>query len=98
MNTSMISTRSRLIRRLPAFALFLLPSLALAHPGHYHPGEEDEFDALRASFLHLHGSLEIGVACLAVAGLLVFMMSRKRPVRLAAAAAVVGAVVFLGTF
>lgn len=44
---------SRILTGLSAAGLGLLPSLAAAHPGHYHPpGEDDEFDALTAGFLH----------------------------------------------
>lgn len=68
-----------------AAALAFLPSLAMAHPGHHHPGEEDEFDALRANFFHLHGYLEIGLAALALASVGLFIMNRNRPVRIAAA-------------
>lgn len=76
--------------------LFLLPALASAHPGHYHPpGETDEFDALRANFLHLHGSLEISLACLALASAAVFKLNRNRPVRLAAAVAFGSSLAFL---
>lgn len=63
----------------------LAPSLALAHPGHFHPGEEDEFDALLSNFLHLHGYLEFGLAALALAAAVLFFTNRNRPVRLAAA-------------
>ena len=58
---------------------------ALAHPGHYHPGEEDEFDALLSNFLHLHGYLEFGLVSLALAAAVLFFTNRNRPVRLAAA-------------
>lgn len=68
-----------------AAVLCLLPALASAHPGHLHPGEEDEFDAIRANFLHLHGFLEIGLAALALASVGLFIMNRNRPVRIAAA-------------
>lgn len=79
-----------------AAGLSLLPALAFAHPGHYHPGEEDEFDAMRASFLHVHGTLEIGLVCVAVAAAIVFMMNRNRPARIAAAITAVGAIAVLG--
>lgn len=83
---------------LAAAALCLLPSIALAHPGHYHPpGETDEFDALRANFLHLHGALEISVACLALASVVVFKMNRTRPVRIAAAIVFGGSFTFLAS-
>lgn len=76
-------------------ACLSFPSLLLAHPGHYHPGEGDEFDALRANFLHLHGNLEIGLAAFALASVLVFGISRKRPVRIAAAIAFGGSLALL---
>ena len=98
MKTNMITNRTTGFRSLIAAALCLLPSLASAHPGHFHPGEEDEFDALRANFLHLHGSLEIGVACLAIAALVVFIMNRNRAPRVAAALVMVGALAFFGMF
>jgi len=97
MNTKMISNRIYGVWSLVTVALCLLPSLASAHPGHYHPGEEDEFDALRANFVHLHGSLELGVACLGLAGLAGFIMNRNRPLRIAAALVMVGALAFFGT-
>lgn len=44
---------SRILSGLSAAGLGLLPALAAAHPGHYHPpGEDDEFDALTTGFLH----------------------------------------------
>lgn len=79
-------------------ALLLLPTLAYAHPGHYHPGEEDEFDALSANFLHLHGSLEIGLACVALASVAVFKMNPKRPVRIASAIAFAASLVSIAAF
>jgi hypothetical protein len=83
------------IRSLFAAGFCLLPSLALAHPGHYHPDEQDEFDALRASFLHLHGNLEIALAVAALASAAVFMILRNRPARLAAALTFCGALTSL---
>ena len=83
-----------MIRR-AIISLLSFPSLLMAHPGHYHPGEEDEFDALRANFLHLHGNLEIGLAALALAAVVVFGISSKRPVRIAAAIAFGGSLALL---
>jgi ABC-type uncharacterized transport system permease subunit len=38
---------TRFLSGLSAAVLGFLPTLAAAHPGHYHPpGEDDEFDAL----------------------------------------------------
>jgi hypothetical protein len=81
---------------LMAAAILLLPAIASAHPGHYHPpGEADEFDALRANFLHLHGHLEIGLLLLVVVSTIVFRVSRSRPLRLAAAIAFGGSLFML---
>ena len=50
-----------------ASALCLLPEIAAAHPGHYHPpGEEDEFDALSQGFLHPLGGLDHLVLAVAI--------------------------------
>jgi len=75
--------------------LVFLPALAAAHPGHYHPDEEDEFDALRADYLHLHGYLEIGLALVALTGFCVFRLHSNRKVRLAAAFAAGGSLALL---
>ena len=50
----------------------LLPTLAMAHPGHYHPGEKDEFDTLVAGLLHPfsgvdHLLIALTAGCLAAA-------------------------------
>jgi hypothetical protein len=79
-------------------ALCTLPSLAMAHPGHFHPGEEDEFDALRANYLHLHGALEISLAILALAAAAVFMLNKNRRVRTAAALAFGGSLALIAAF
>jgi hypothetical protein len=81
-----------------AVALISTTGLLMAHPGHYHPGEEDEFDALRATFLHLHGNLEIGLAAAAVAAVLVFGISNKRPLRVAAAIALCASLAGIAAF
>ena len=57
--------------RLLVWSVCLMPSVLMAHPGQYHPDETDEFDFLRASFFHMHGALELSLACLAVAAGLV---------------------------
>lgn len=65
----------------------------LAHPGHYHPpGEDDEFDALRSDWLHLHGWFEAALALVALAAVLVFRMSTRPAVRVGAALAIGGSV------
>lgn len=68
-------------------ALFLLcHAVASAHPGHYHPpGEQDEFDSLRADWFHLHGWWEVSLALTALIAVAVFRMNHKRSVRVGAA-------------
>ena len=81
----------------PLFAF--LPALALGHPGHYHPpGEEDEFDQLRADFFHLHGPLEIGLAAVALGAVVLFKLNPNRKVRLAAACAFGGSLALIAAF
>jgi hypothetical protein len=89
--------RSR-FARLSAAALGLLPALASAHPGHYHPGEEDEFDQFRADWLHLHGFLEIGLGAVALTALAVMGLHKNRKVRLGAMVALGGSVALLAAF
>jgi hypothetical protein len=73
-------------RNLVVAVLVLAPAIAAAHPGHYHPpGEDDEFDQLRADYFHLHGYLEIGLLVLAAAAVAVFRFHSNRKVRIAAA-------------
>ena len=48
----------------------LYPSLALAHPGHYHPDETDEFDFFTSTVGHSHGALDwvlIALVCVSLA-------------------------------
>jgi hypothetical protein len=75
---------------------FLAALSALAHPGHYHPpGEGDEFDALQAGWLHLHGWWEISFALAAVAAVAVFAFNGNRRVRMAAALAFGGSLALI---
>lgn len=83
------------LRKSIAAALVLLPSLAMAHPGHYHPGEGDEFDALRANFLHLHGAWEIGFAITVLAAVAVMTFNRNPSARITAALALGGSLAFI---
>ena len=76
--------RSR-FARVSAAVLALLPAIAAAHPGHYHPpGEDDEFAKLRADWLHLHGFLEIGLAALALVAMGVMTLHQNRKIRIGA--------------
>lgn len=80
---------------LPLVLLVFTQLPALAHPGHYHPGEEDEFDALRANWLHLHGWLEAGLAVVALAAVVMFFMNSRPVVRVGAALAFGGSLAFI---
>jgi hypothetical protein len=87
------------LRSSVAALLFLAPSIASAHPGHYHPpGEEDEFDQLRADYFHLHGYLELGLIAVAVAAIAVFRFHSNRKVRIAAAIAFGGSIALIAAF
>ncbi len=90
--------RSR-FARVSAAALGLLPAIAAAHPGHYHPpGEDDEFDQLRADWLHLHGFLEIGLGVVALTALAVMGLHKNRKVRLGAMFAFGGSLALIAAF
>ena len=82
----MIHRNLERLRNFVAAILVFVPAIAAAHPGHYHPpGEDDEFDQLRADYFHLHGYLEIGLLVLAAAAVAVFRFHSNRKVRIAAA-------------
>jgi hypothetical protein len=83
---------------LPAILVFsyLAALNALAHPGHYHPpGEGDEFDAIQANWLHLHGWWEISAALIAVAAVAVFAFNKNRRIRIASALAFGGSLALI---
>lgn len=62
----------------------LTPFLLSAHPGHYHPEETDEFDFLRATFLHSHGALDYLLAAVALGSVAVVCFHGRTPVRISA--------------
>ncbi|WP_035609447.1 hypothetical protein [Haloferula sp. BvORR071] len=74
-------------QRLLLFLLLLLPSIAAAHPGHYHPDEDDEFAKLRSDYFHLHGYLEIGLVAVALAAMAVFRYHSNLRVKIGAVVA-----------
>ncbi len=87
------------LRRLFVALLLTIPSIVVAHPGHYHPPDEvDEFDKLRADWLHLHGYFEITLAALLVASILVFHFIKNRNIRIAAAVVFGGSLALLAAF
>ncbi len=81
--------------RLLSAAVCLFPTLLLAHPGHDHPDETDEFDFLRASFLHSHGALDYLVAAVIATSLAVVVFHGKPVVRLGALVAAMGSIALL---
>ena len=94
-----ISSNRRTLSRLSAGFLALLPAIASAHPGHYHPpGEDDEFDQLRADWFHLHGMTEFFLAAILVGSLLVFRLHKNRNVRIGALVAFGGSLTLLAAF
>ncbi|RYD21349.1 MAG: hypothetical protein EOP88_11725 [Verrucomicrobiaceae bacterium] len=92
------SQSSRLLRsasRLTGAAACLLPALLLAHPGHYHPDETDEFDFFRATLFHTHGSLDYVLAAVAIVSMVLACMSGKPAVRITAMIASLGSIALL---
>ncbi|MEO5716020.1 MAG: hypothetical protein ABIT37_21245 [Luteolibacter sp.] len=80
------SNRYLPFKRLVFAGVCLLPALASAHPGHYHPDESDEFDFFRATFFHTHGALEYVLAGLVILNIAVVCLNHKPVVRFAALA------------
>lgn len=76
----------RLVTRILAVITCSVPSLLLAHPGHYHPDETDEFDFFRATFLHSHGALDFVLIGLAVASLATALFAGRPGLRFGAIA------------
>lgn len=76
----------RLVSRLTGAVSCLFPAVLLAHPGHYHPDETDEFDFFRATVLHSHGALDYVLIGLAVASLAVAVFNGRRGFRISALA------------
>jgi hypothetical protein len=90
-----MSLWNRGVSRLVLAAASLLPSLALAHPGHYHPDETDEFDFLRATFFHSHGLLDYVLAAVILVSVAVACLHGRPAVRIGAMAAALGSLVLL---
>jgi hypothetical protein len=73
----------------------LFPTLLVAHPGHYHPDETDEFDFFRATFFHSHGALDYVLIGLVVASLAVVVLNGKPGLRVSALAVALISLVLL---
>lgn len=89
------SNGQRLLRtnRCLCAMIFLLPSLLLAHPGHYHPDETDEFDFLKATFLHSHGPWDHVFLVVALASLCTAIFIGKRPFKVGAILLALGSII-----
>lgn len=81
--------------RLILATICFFPALLLAHPGHYHPDETDEFDFFRATFLHSHGALDYVLMAVAVSSLVLGFFHGKPVVRITALLAAAGSLVLL---
>ncbi len=97
MNILNMSYRGLSASRLLCTAACLFPSLLMAHPGHSHPDETDEFDFLRANFFHLHGALDYLLAAIAISSLAVACLHGKPAVKIAAIVAATGSLALLPT-
>ncbi len=84
MNHTTFGLRLRYLKCFVFSSVCLLPVMASAHPGHYHPDETDEFDFFTAALFHSHGPLECGLALLVIINLLVACMNQKLSVRFSA--------------
>lgn len=87
----------RFSRTLSGF-LGLWPTLLLAHPGHYHPEETDEFDFFKATFFHSHGALDLLLALVFLVSLVGFLFGGKPAIRLASIAMAMAALVAIPLF
>ena len=71
------------------------PALLSAHPGHYHPDETDEFDFLRATYLHSHGALDYVLAAIIISCIALACYNSKPAIRISAGALALGALAML---
>jgi len=64
--------------------LFSFPTVLLAHPGHYHPDETDEFDFFQATFFHSHGVFDLLLLAVFFINTVVLFMHAQPKIRLCA--------------
>jgi hypothetical protein len=93
MNISRVSRPSASALQLLFVAVCFFPSCLSAHPGHHHPDETDEFDFLRATFLHSHGALDYLLAGVAVSCVGVACLHGKSAIRIGAVLMALGSLV-----
>ena len=95
MNSYKFPLNSRTIGRIFCSLVCFFPALLLAHPGHYHPDDTDEFDFFRATFLHSHGALDYLIGAIIVSSLAVVCLHGKIKVRIAAMIVALGSLALL---
>ncbi len=84
-NLQMADAKTLVVRLFCTAACFL-PSLLMAHPGHFHPDETDEFDFLKVTFFHTHGAFEYVMTALVIVSITLTCLNPKPKVQLAALA------------
>ncbi len=89
MNRSLLATNHQWITPLLVSMIYFTPSLLMAHPGHHHPDEADEFDSFRATFLHSHGMLDYFLVVIAFISLAMFFFHHRPIIRVSALAAMI---------
>lgn len=72
-----------------------LPSVLLAHPGHYHPDETDEFDFFTSAVAHSHGAFDLVLVGLVIAALTSAVLGVKPVFRISALAVGLGSLSLL---
>ncbi|MEX1115841.1 MAG: hypothetical protein WEB53_11375 [Akkermansiaceae bacterium] len=93
MKISRVSRWGSSAPRLLVAVICLFPTYLLAHPGHHHPDETDEFDFLRATFFHSHGVLDYLLAGVALSCVLVACLHGRSAVRIGAVLVALGSLV-----
>ncbi len=81
--------------RLLCWMICLFPALSMAHPGHFHPDETDEFDTFRETWVHSHGALDYVIAAMVLASVAMALMEVRPRVRVIAGAIALGGLVLL---
>lgn len=84
-----------LFNRLLCAVFCVLPSALLAHPGHYHPDETDEFDFFTSTVAHSHGALDLVLIGLVIAALTSAVLGVKPAFRISALAVGLGSLSLL---
>ncbi len=95
MNSIKYSRLHLSVGRLVCALACFFPTLLLAHPGHHHPDEVDEFDFLRATFLHSHGAMDYLIAAVVLASLAVVCLHGQPRIRITAMIVALGSLALL---